>query len=175
MGEHFPDPDVRKSIEVNLALLDHYDELLNDIELHITRTAKVHDADAFDRLRSVPGIGKILALTILYEIHNIARFPSVQRFASYSRLVKCQKSSNNKLQGYSGKKIGNGHLKWAFSEAAVLFLRNNSIGQDLHSRLVRKHGKAKAMTLLAHKIGRGVYHMLRRKEAFDMNKFMATC
>jgi len=60
------------------------------------------------RLRSVPGIGKILALVILYEIHDINRFPTVQDFVSYSRLVKCAKESTGKRHGTSGKKIGNG-------------------------------------------------------------------
>ncbi|MBI4517653.1 MAG: IS110 family transposase [Deltaproteobacteria bacterium] len=49
------------------------------------RTAKQHVANAFYRLRSVPGIGKIIALVILYEIHDITRFPRVQDFASYCR------------------------------------------------------------------------------------------
>jgi Transposase len=71
--EHFPDPSVRKSIAVDLALLERYDGLTNDLELTIVRAAKRHDADAFHRLRSVPGIGKVLALTSL-EVHDIARF-----------------------------------------------------------------------------------------------------
>ena len=86
LAEHFTDPEVRKSIETNLALLDHYDRLLTDLELHLTRSAKVHDPNAFSRLRSVPGIGQILALVLLYEIHDIQRFPRVQDFASYCRL-----------------------------------------------------------------------------------------
>ena len=122
--EHFPDPSVQKSIEVDVALIDQYDALVNDLELTIVREAKRHDADAFHRLRSVPGIGKVLALTILYEIHDITRFDRVQEFASYARLVKCQKQSGGKKLGTSGAKMGNVHLKWAFSEAAVLFLRH---------------------------------------------------
>jgi len=59
------------------------------------------------------------------------------------------------------------------SEAAVLFLRNNALGQALHSRLIKKHGKAKALTILAHKLGRALYYMLNRKEAFDLNRFVA--
>jgi len=84
--ERFPDPSVRKSIEVDVVLIDQYDVLVNDLDLTIVREAKRHDADAFHRLRSVPGIGKILALTILYEIHDVARFDRVQEFASYARL-----------------------------------------------------------------------------------------
>src|SRR6266478_2434943 len=123
VAERFCDPSVQRSIEVDLKLMDHYDQLLTDLELYIVGTAKEHDANAFYQLRSVPGIGKILALVILYEIHDINRFPTVQDFVSYSRLVKCAKESAGKRHGTSGKKIGNAHLKWAFSEASVLFLR----------------------------------------------------
>jgi transposase len=110
-------------------------------------------ADAFYRLRSVPGIGKILALVILYEIHDIERFPAVQDFVSYARLVKCAKESAGKRHGTSGKKIGNVHLKWAFSEASVLFLRANPKGQRYVDKLTAKHGKAKALSILL-QIGR---------------------
>ena len=171
LAEHFSDPEVRKSIETNLALLDHYDRLLTDLELHLTRSAKVHDPHAFYRLRSVPGIGQILALVLLYEIHNIHRFPRVQDFASYCRLVKCAKESDGKHDGYSGAKIGNAHLKWAFSEAAVLCLRGNPPAQQYVTRLAHKHGKAKALSILAHKLARAVYFMLSRGQAFDATQF----
>ena len=174
VAERFADPSVQRSIDVDLALMDHYDELLTELELYLLRTAKLHDAHAFYRLRSVPGIGKILALVLLYEIHDINRFPTVQDFVSYSRLVKCAKESAGKRQGTSGKKIGNVHLKWAFSEASVLFLRANPKGQRFVEKLSSKHGKAKALSILAHKLGRAVYYMLSRKQAFDMNKFFSS-
>jgi transposase len=66
---------------------------------------------------------------LLYAIHQIDRFPRVQDFASYARLVKCRKESGGKRLGTSGKNIGNAHLKWAFSEAATLFMPNNPQGQ----------------------------------------------
>ena len=61
----------------------------------------------------------------------------------------------------------------SFSEAAVGFLRNNPQGQAYLSRLEKKHGKAKALTALAHKLGRAVYYMLHRQEAFDMKRFLS--
>jgi transposase len=172
VAERFVDTAVQKSIEVDLALIDHYDKLLSDIELYIVNTAKQHDVNAFYRLRSVPGIGKILALVILYEVQDIGRFPRVQDFVSYCRLVKCTKESAGKKYGTSGKKIGNAYLKWAFSEVAVLFLRNNPEGQKYLARLEKKHSKGKALTILAHRLARTVYHLLRREQAFDMNKFL---
>jgi transposase len=172
VAERFPDPAVQKSIEVDLALIGHYDELLRDLELAIVTTAKQHDANTLDVLQTVPGIGKILSLVLLYEMHDIARFPRVQDFVSYCRLVKCAKESAGKRYGTSGTKIGNAYLKWAFSEAAVLFLRNNPAGQKYLARLENKHGKGKALTVLAHKLARAVYYMLQRTTAFNMEKFL---
>jgi transposase len=174
VAERFDDPAVQKTIEVDLSLITYYDALLQDLELSILKTAKHHDAQTLYLLQTVPGIGKILSLVLLYEIHRIARFPSVQDFASYCRLVKCSKESGGKRLGTSGKKIGNAHLKWAFSEAATLFLRNNPQGQKLLARLEKKHDKGKALSILAHKLGRAVYFMLKRKEAFDMRIFLQT-
>jgi transposase len=172
VAERFPDPAVQKSIEVDLALIDYYDQLLRDLELAIVTTAKQHDANTLYLLQTVPGIGKILSLVLLYEIHDIARFPRVQDFVSYCRLVKCAKESAGKRYGTSGTKIGNASLKWAFSEAAVLFLRNHPAGQKSLARLEKKHGKGKALTVLAHKLARAVYYMLKRGTAFDMDKFL---
>jgi transposase len=172
VAERFADPAVQKSIEVDLTLIGHYDDLLRDVELTIVKAAKHHDANTLYLLQTVPGIGKILSLVLLYEIYDINRFPRVQEFASYSRLVKCAKESNGKRSGSSGTKIGNAHLKWAFSEAAVLFLRDNPAGQKLLARLEKKHGKGKALTILAHKLSRAVYYMLKRKVAFNMQSFL---
>ena len=171
--DHFPDPSVRKSIEVDVSLIDHYDKLLGEVELYITRTAKGHDSQPFTRLQSVPGIGPILALVLLYEIQDIARFPRVQDFVSYCRLVKCAKESGGKRLGTSGKKLGNVPLRWAFAEAAILFLRQNQLGKEYFAKLAHKHGKAKALTVLGHKLGRAVYYMLTRQQAFDRQRFVA--
>ena len=172
VAERFVDPAVQKSIEIDLALIGDYDELLRDLELAIGKAARHHDANTLYLLRTVPGIGKILSLVLLYEIHDIERFPRVQDFASYCRLVKCAKESAGKRSGTSGAKIGNAHLKWAFSEAAVLFLRDNPAGQKFLTRLEKKHSKGKALTILAPKVARAVYDRLQRKPAFDMHKFL---
>jgi transposase len=172
VAERFPDPAVQKNIEGDLALIGYYDQLLHDVELSIVNTAKQHDAQTLYRLQSVPGIGKILSLVMLYEIHDITRFPRVQDFVSYCRLVKCAKESAGKRYGTSGTKIGNAYLKWAFSEAAVLFLRDNPAGQKYVARLEKKHGQGKALTLLAQKLARAIYYMWQRDTAFDLHKFL---
>jgi Transposase IS116/IS110/IS902 family len=157
---------------VSFLVRTYDDEILKDLELSLLKTAKHHDANTLYLLHTVPGIGKILRLVLLYDIHDIRRFPSVQDFASYCRLVKGSKESGGKRLGTSGKKIGNAHLKWAFSEAATLFLRHNPQGQKLPARLEKKHDKGKALSILAHTRGRAVYCMLKRKGAFDMHLFL---
>jgi len=171
VAEHFADSAASKSVSSDIELAEHYDSLITKLELYLCRQTKLHDQDNFYRLRSIPGIGKVLAMTILYEIHDIDRFERVQNFASYSRLVKCEKSSSGKRLGTGGNKIGNVHLKWAFSEGAALFLRANPVAQRYIENLRRKHGKAKSLSILAHKLGRAVYFMLKRQKSFSMQTF----
>jgi transposase len=169
--EHFPDVQVRNSIALDVAMIEHYDELLPKLERHIRACAKGHDAKAFTLLRSIHGCDLIIPLIILYEVHQIARFPRVQDFLSYCRLVKPKRESAGKLYGHSGRKIGNAHLKWAFGELATTFLRANPKAQQLHERLKKKHGKGKALAILAAKLARAVYFMLSREKVFDADKF----
>jgi transposase len=137
----------------------------------ILKAAKLRNRNTLYLLRTVPGIGELLSLVLLYELHDIQRFPRVQDFVSYCRLVKCPNESAGKRDGTSGTKIGNAYLKWAFSEAAVLFLRANPRGQKYLGRLEKQHGQGKALTVLAHKLARTVYDLLQRHTAFEMHKF----
>ena len=102
---------------------------------------------------------------LLYEIHDINRFESVQDFASYCRLVRCSHESAGKKKGNGGAKIGNAHLNWAFSEAAVSFLRHNAPGKKLVEKLAKKHGKGKALSVLAHKLARAIYYIVEEQHA----------
>jgi transposase len=167
LPEHFPDPMVRKSIEADMKLLDVYHGVLLQLERQVLQQARHHDPVLLGLLRTVPGIGKILALVMIYEIHDIRRFPRVGDFISYCRLVKPARESAGKNQGSKNSKIGNVHLKWAFSEAACLFLRANPPAKELHQRLVSKYGKAKALSIIAQKLGRTVYGILKHRQPFD--------
>jgi transposase len=129
VAARFPDPAVQKSIEVDLTLVGHDDHLLREVELSVLKTATQHDANTLYLLRTVPGIGEIVSLVLLDDIHDIQRFPRGQDFVSYCRLVTCAKESAGKYYGTSGAKLGNTSLTWAFSEAAVLLLRTNPAGQ----------------------------------------------
>ena len=162
---------MHKSIDVDLARITYDDALLRDVELTLVNTATHHDANALYLLKTVPGIGKILSLVWLDEIHDIDRFPRVQDVVSYGRLVTCAKASAGKRFGTSGTTIGNAHLTWAFSEAAGLCLRDHLPAQKYLARLENKHDKGKALTVLAHTLARAVYDMLTRHVAFDKDQF----
>jgi len=129
VAERLVDPAVQKSIEVDLALIDHDDRLLRDMELTLLKTAKQHDANTLSLLRTVPGIGEILRLVLRDAMPDIERFPRVQDFVSSCRRVKCAKAAAGKRYGTSGTQIGHASLTWAFSEAAVLCLRHHPAGQ----------------------------------------------
>jgi hypothetical protein len=84
------------------------------------RSVKSHNYNDFYLLKTVPGVGDILAMVILYEIHDISRFQRVQNFTSYARLVKPKKESAGNLKGGANGKIGNAYLKWV-SEMTEIF------------------------------------------------------
>ena len=168
----FPNPVVQRSIDLDMEILDHYAKQLNKLEWYIEQQAKQHNPVHYQLLKTISGIGRILALTIIYEIGDITRFSSVQKFASYARLVKCKAESAGKTYGTSGNKIGNAHLKWAFSEAIVLHLRGNKEAQNYLQKLQRRMSKAKALSAFAHKLGRCIFYMLKNETVFDERKFL---
>lgn len=171
--EHFQDASVQKSISLDLELIKEYDKLFNEIELYLTQHAKEHEPQQLFLLQTIPGVGKILGLVILYEIEDINRFERVQNFCSYARLIKPQKESGGKTKsGGSNRKMGNAYLKWAFGEATLLMIRERQEIKELHAKLKNKHGKARALAIISHKLGRAVYYMLKNKQAFNMIKFV---
>ena len=113
-------------------------------------TATQDRAKVLSLLRTVPGIGKILSVVLRYESHDLQRFPRVQDFVSYCRLVTWAKESAGKRDGVSGTKIGNASRTWAFSAAAVRFARANPAGQKWLARLANTPGQGNALTVLAH-------------------------
>jgi transposase len=169
--ERFSDSSVQMSVTLDLDLIDKLDELIAKVELHLTQTAKVHDLQTFHRLRTIPGVGPILALVLLYEMHQAERFDHVGQFLSYARLAPCDHESAGKKLGSGGKKIGNAHLRWAFGEIACLFLRGSERAKQWKQKQEKKHGSAKALAILAARLARAVYHMLRKEEAFDEERF----
>ena len=174
VAEQFADPSVQLSIQTDLALIDAYDQRIGELERHLEQHAKIDDGATYRRLRTIPGVGKILALILLYEIHDIRRFAEAGKFLSYARLVRGSHESAGKKKGAPGKKIGNAHLKWAFGEAACLLVRHAPRAKTWKQRQEKRLGKAKALAILAAKLGRSVYQMWRQGVDFDAQRFFAS-
>lgn len=172
LAGRFPDGSLRTMVQLDVDLIDFYDKQIQQLDLYLEQHAKLDDPDTFFRLQSIPGVGRILAMTLLYQIHDIDRFPSVGNFLSYARLVKGTNSSAGKNYKPTGSKIGNPHLKWAFSEAITLLKRECPAAREFAKRIEKKHNKARANSLLAVKLGRAVYWMWKRKTAFDPGIFI---
>jgi transposase len=171
IAERFRDASVQKSAAVDLAVIDALDAQVSALELYLTRTAKVDDVQTYHRLQTIPGVGKVLALVLLYEIHDIARFGNEGQFLSYARLVRCAHESAGKQLGSGGKKIGNAHLRWAFAEAACLFLRASERAKQWQAKQLKKRSEGRVLAVLAARLARAVYHLWRKRAAFDEARF----
>lgn len=162
------------ALENDLAMISHYDVQINTLEVKLLNLAKERSGRDFAALQTVPGIGQYLGLTLLHEIGDIDRFPTVKDFLSYCRLVKGTVASAGKIKGLRGAKLGNPYLRWAFGEAAVLAKRDHAIIRPLAQSLEARMGgnKFKANTVVAIKIARAVYFMLKNKTVFDPERLI---
>jgi transposase len=166
------DVHVRRRVETHLGLLEPLDTTIRRLEAEIETAAQEHYATELAVLQTTPGVGLVLSLTILLEIDTVGRFDSRQQFCSYARLCGAVQESDGKRAGVGNRRAGNAWLKWAFSEAAVLSAQKDERVGALLGRLSSRLGKAKALSALAHKLGRAFYHMLRTKEVFDVSRFV---
>lgn len=168
----YNDPMHQLSVEADTYLVEHYDSIIAKLEQTIIDHTNKHHHRDYVLLKTIPGLGKIMGLLILYEIDEINRFPRVQDFSSYSRLVKCKAVSDGKVYGTKGAKIGNGYLKYAITETAFMCRRHHPLLNKFSQKLENKHGKKVANAIMANKIGRAIYFMLRDKKGFDINKLI---
>jgi transposase len=127
----------------------------------------------FAPLETVWGVGKILALTIMYEVGDVARFRKVGNFTSYCRLVNTARLSAGKRKGSGNRKNGNPYLSWAFSEAAHHAVRHYPEAQKYFQRKRAKTNGIIAIRALAHKLARASYHVMRDHVDFDPEKTFA--
>lgn len=168
----FEDPLDSFTAESELYMIESYDRIIMQMEQRIEKYARDFQPQDYRLLRTVPGIGKILALTILYETIDIKRFPSDKDYVSYCRLVAGTNESGGKDFGGKGRKMGNPYLKWAFMQAAVLGKRADKKLNAYHEKLTRQKGKHVANAILATKIARAVYFMLSNKTGFSPEMMM---
>jgi transposase len=170
-------PQRQFALRNDLAMIRSFDRQISVIEVELQHLTKhLPLSRDYTLLQSVPGIGESLGLTILYEVGDINRFPTVKDFVSYCRLVKGTVASAGKIKGLRGAKLGNPYLRWAFGEAAVIAKRDHYLVGPLSQRLEVQMGgnKFKANTVVAIKLARAVYFMLKNQTVFDPERLVGS-
>jgi len=160
--------DLALAGQVSKDSIDFLTRQIRAIETFIEK--KLELTDAYKNLVTIPGIGKILGLTIMLETGPIERFDKVGNYASYCRVVSSQWTSNGKSKGKGNKKNGNKYLSWAFSEAAELARRYDDKVRAYYNRKLRKTNFMVAHAALAHKLARASYYVMRDQAEFMPEK-----
>jgi transposase len=163
--------DVALAIKANVAVIETLCAQIKLLEKRLQE--KVAARAEYGLLTSVPGIGQVLATTILLETGPIERFASAGNFASYARCVNSAHTSNNKKKGKGNTKNGNKYLSWAFVEAANFALRYCAEAKRFYERKKAKTNNVVAIKALAHKLARACFHILKERKPFDVTRCFA--
>lgn len=163
--------DLELSGKVSKECIDFLTGQIRKIERSVYRKVKIKNE--YKYLPTIPGVGKILSLTIMLETGPIGRFPDVGNYSSYCRKVPSKWKSNGKDKGKGNQKNGNKYLSWAYSEAAEMARRFNEQARTFYNRKTAKKNSIVARSALAHKLARAAYHVMRGNVPFDYQKAFA--
>lgn len=164
----FGEKHIVLSGKANIAAIRFLLERIREIEKEVLKVAKLKGE--YKKLLTVPGIGKILALTIMYETGDIQRFPDVGNYASYCRCVGSTKLTNGKKKGEGNRKNGNKYLAWAYVEAANFAVRSYPYVKKYYQKKMSKTNKIVAIKTVAHKLARASYYVMKNQEVFIPQK-----
>ena len=160
-------PDVSLAVEANRAVSQTLSQQIEALEKRLKQAVILRPE--YHLLKTVPGIGDVLATTIMLETGSIGRFAQVGNFSSYCRCVDSSRDSNGKKKGEGNTRNGNKYLAWAFVEAANFALRCCPQAKRFYDRKKHKTNRVLALKALAHKLARACYHMLRDQKPFDVH------
>ncbi len=152
----------------NIAAIQFLKKIILNIEKKAESQVKMRKE--FLQLRTIPGIGNILGLTIMLEVGDIGRFPEVGDYSSYCRCVDSNRLSNGKKKGENNKKNGNKYLAWAYVEAAQFARRYCVKAQSFYQSKAAKTKPVVATKALSNKLSRASYYIMRDQVAFDEDK-----
>jgi transposase len=163
--------DVTLSMSANVAVIQTLNQQIAKLEARLRQAVKPRDE--FNVLTTTPGIGEILATTIMLETGSVKRFAGVGNFSSYARCVESKRVSNGKKKGKGNVKNGNRYLAWAFIEAAHFASRYCPEAKRFYERKKARTNSIVATKALAHKLARACYHMLKENQPFDVRRCFA--
>ena len=168
ISHYFEHPIIRCHCLMEIERIHFFTRQVKILEEIILGT--VEDQPTFELLQTIPGIGKILALTVLYETGDIDRFPSAKHYSSYSRVVPGIAQSGNAIKRGRGSKQGNPHLKWAFTQAATLAIRYYApIRKFRQTHMNRRKSRAKkliSISIVAHKLAIAAYYVQKNQVSY---------
>jgi transposase len=152
----------------SISVIRFLKERISIIEKEALSILKPHHG--FNCLQTIPGIGDILALTIMLEVGDIGRFPAVGNYSSYCRCVKSERLSNGKKKGKGNQKNGNKYLSWAYVEAANFAIRFCPYARKFYQRKKAKTNGVVAIKALSNKLARASYYIIRDQVPYDPKK-----
>ena len=158
-------------IKTSKASIDFLTVQIAEVESNVLRQVK--GRPSYDKLLDLPGVGKILGLTIELETGSVSRFQQVGNYASYCRKVESRWLSNEKAKGRGNAKNGNKYLAWAFSEAAEHARRSDPTSRKFYNRKLNQGNAALAHNALAHKLARAAYYIMRDNVPFEEARMFA--
>jgi len=164
--------DLSLTGKVSKEAIDYFTVKILEIEKFVED--KLELKKSYQCLLSIPGIGKILGLTIMLETGPVERFEKVGNYVSYCRKVSTRWTSNDKTKGKGNKKNGNKYLAWAFSEAAEFARRYDKTARTYYNRKMQKTNFMVAHNALAHKLARAAYHIMKDQAPFMPDKLFAS-
>jgi transposase len=159
------DTNVQLALQSNLSMIRVLTTQIKTLEKSIL--TQIVTIPVFDLLRTVPGIGEVLAQTILLETGEISRFKTPGKFASYSRCVDSRRESNGKKKGENNRKNGNRYLAWAFIEAANFAIQRSEKANRFYHKKMKATNGIVARKALAHKIARACYWIMKKQEPYN--------
>jgi transposase len=165
------DEEVARAMAANVAVMQTLTAHIERIEARLCKRVRLRPQ--FKILTSTPGIGEVLAVTIMLETVTIERFAQVGHFVSYARCVNSARVSNGKKKGEGNVRNGNRYLAWAFIEAANFSRRYCSEAKRFYERKKAKTNGIVATKALAHKLARACYHMMKHNQPFDVKRCFA--
>ena len=160
--------DVRLAVKSQAKILGCIMEQINVLEKDIL--AQIKNDPNFNLIKTIPGIGPILGMTILLETGEIKRFSKVGNYSSYCRCVESKRISNEKKKGENNRKNGNAYLGWAFIEASNAAIQHYPEIKKYYQRKLNKTMRVVALKTIANKLSRACYFILRDGVQFDMKK-----
>lgn len=163
-----PDRNVTLGVYAHRATIKVLTKQIETIETAVLKYLK--PIPEYRILQTVPGIGPVIAWTIVLEAGELSRFTNVGHFASYCRCVESRRTSNEKKEGENNKKNGNAYLAWAFFEAAHFAIQYLPAAKRFYERKAAQRNPILAMKALSHKLARACYYIMRDRVSFDPAK-----